>query len=139
MRNRLLLAAAAAMLGVAGCRGDQAVEPSFADATSCAWTLTNIGTGAIPAPNNSTRNAGFWIKNTGSVSVTFTGHSASSSGTVTSATPEPLSFPFTLAPGALTDVGVRFTTGSTDGFGLVFYTVTSNCGTKTQKRSVQVS
>src|SRR3954471_4609442 len=141
MQKRPFLAAVAAVLAVAGCgQSNQALEPSFATAT-CAWTITNNGTTTITAPNNATRVAGFFIKNTGEVAITITGHSASGSGTVTGAHPEAATFPFSVGPGVQADISVTFTTGSTDGLGFVFYTATSSTcgGSKTGKRSVQVS
>jgi archaellum component FlaG (FlaF/FlaG flagellin family) len=141
MRKRPFLAALAAVLAVAGCgQSDQALEPSFSTGT-CAWTIANSGTAAIPAPNNASRSATFFIKNTGDVAITITGHSASGSGTVTGAHAETVTFPFSVGAGSQIDMSVTFTTGSTDGLGFVFYTVTSSTcgGTKTGKRAVQVS
>ena len=135
MRSEGVVAAVAAcvVLGSMACRSSEEspqapLEPSFA-VGSCAVSWTFIGTRTISVAANSTNNYAEWfLKNTGTSSLTLISDTPTKSGTGVAAVRKLgwTNFPFTLPPGQQIDAGVLFDAAAS-GTGAVGLTVATNC------------
>ena len=123
------LGCALALTIVTCTKPEEPLEPSFA-VSSCVLTLTQAQTNPRTVPANSTWNQASWfIKNTGTGTVSLTGQQLS-------AVPKPpitavrliawTSFPMSLAPGEQIDAEVAFDVGAS-GTGSVGLTVKTSC------------
>jgi hypothetical protein len=100
---------------------------------SCTAAWTYIGPKILTPAANSTNNYAEWfLKNTGTNSITLVGDTPTKSGAGVAAVRRLAwtTFPFSLAPGQQIDAGVTYDAASS-GTGTVGLTVTTNCATFT--------
>jgi hypothetical protein len=118
-----------------GCGGGppDALAPSLATVPSgCSVTFTYIGSKVLTVPANSRNNdAGWFINNAGTTTVTITGQTVSKSGSVTAVRPiNWATFPFTMDVGERIDADLFFDVGAS-GTGGVGMGISTSCGAKT--------
>jgi hypothetical protein len=126
----LAACAAAVLLGLSACAGESRdpLSPSLAAGSTCSYQITYENPKFLTVPHNSSSWAGWFIKNTGTNGITFTGETRTRSGSVTgTGATNWVPYPYTLAAGSQIDADLTFTTGA-PGSGTVGMTVASSCG-----------